>query len=416
MNGPSWACNPSRNSVTLYLCISVTLYLSPMLPSIYTPSEPFTLGILGGGQLAKMTAQAAYRMGLRVAVIEHGENSPAGVMTKLEFPGGWKNPEELEKFIQASDIITLENEFIDPEILDHIAERRYVFPTADTMRLVQDKYTQKQTFAAVGVPTPAFAVIETKQDLFDFGEKHGYPFVAKTRRFGYDGYGNATIKRDTEIDMVWRRFMEGEEPRPLLAESFVTFTKELAVMVARNKRGEVAVYPCVQTIQQGHICVTVLAPAPIEEHLQKRAQEIALKCVETINGVGVFGVEMFLTTEDEILFNEIAPRPHNSGHYTIEACVTSQYENCVRAVTNMPLGSPAMRVPAACMINLLGERTGSGIPDSVVEMLKIDDVALHLYGKKDVRMGRKMGHLTATGATVDEAFARANMALERFIW
>jgi 5-(carboxyamino)imidazole ribonucleotide synthase len=387
-----------------------------MLPSIYNPSEPFTLGLLGGGQLAKMTAQEAYKMGLRVAVIEHGADSPAGMMTKKEFPGGWKNPEDLEAFIQASDIITLENEFIDPDILDVIAERRLVFPTPDTMRLVQDKFIQKQTFAAVGVPTPHFAEITSKQDLVDFGQKHGYPFVAKTRKFGYDGYGNATIKRETEIDMVWRRFMEGEDPRPLLAESFVTFTKELAVMVARNKRGEIAVYPCVQTIQQGHICVTVLAPAPIEPELQKRAQEIAVACVETINGVGVFGIEMFLTTDDQIVFNEIAPRPHNSGHYTIEACHTSQFENCIRAVTNLPLGSADMRVPAACMINLLGERTGSGIPDSVIEMLKVDDVALHLYGKKDVRMGRKMGHLTATGATVDEAFQRANLALNRFVW
>jgi 5-(carboxyamino)imidazole ribonucleotide synthase len=387
-----------------------------MLPSIYNPSEPFTLGLLGGGQLAKMTAQEAYKMGLRVAVIEHGADSPAGMMTKKEFPGGWKNPEDLEAFIQASDIITLENEFIDPDILDVIAERRLVFPTPDTMRLVQDKFIQKQTFAAVGVPTPHFAEITSKQDLVDFGQKHGYPFVAKTRKFGYDGYGNATIKRETEIDMVWRRFMEGEDPRPLLAESFVTFTKELAVMVARNKRGEIAVYPCVQTIQQGHICVTVLAPAPIEPELQKRAQEIAVACVETINGVGVFGIEMFLTTDDQIVFNEIAPRPHNSGHYTIEACHTSQFENCIRAVTNLPLGSADMRVPAACMINLLGERTGSGIPDSVIEMLKVDDVALHLYGKKDVRMGRKMGHLTATGATVDEAFQRANLALNKFVW
>jgi 5-(carboxyamino)imidazole ribonucleotide synthase len=363
-----------------------------------------------------MTAQEAYRMGMRVAVIEHGESSPAGVMTKLEFPGGWKDSEELERFIAASDIITLENEFIDPEILDVIAERRHVFPTPATMRLVQDKFTQKTTMAAVGIPVPTFAEMSTKDDLVAFGQQHGYPFVVKTRKFGYDGYGNATIRRETEIDMVWRRFMEGEEPRPLMAESFVTFTKELAVMVARNRRGEIAVYPCVQTIQQGHICVTVLAPAPIEEHLQKRAQDIAVKCVEAVDGVGVFGVEMFLTTDDQIVFNEIAPRPHNSGHYTIEACYTSQFENCIRAVTNMPLGSAEMRVPAACMINLLGERTGSGIPDSVLEMLRIDTVALHLYGKKDVRMGRKMGHLTATGATVDDAFAAANAALERFVW
>lgn len=387
-----------------------------MLPSIYNAANTFTLGILGGGQLAKMTAQAAQRMGLRVAIIEIGADSPAGQLTKLDFGGGWGNQAELDAFIQASDIITLENEFIDPDLLAQIATKRQVFPTADTMRMVQDKFIQKQTYSAVGIPTPEFAAIQTKQDLVDFGNTHGYPFVAKTRTHGYDGYGNATIKRETEIDMVWRRFMEGEKPRPLLAESFVTFAKELSVIVARNKRGETAVYPCVQTIQQGHICVTVLAPAPIEEHLQTRAQEVALQCVETISGVGVFGVELFLTTTDQIVFNEIAPRPHNSGHYSIEACYVSQFENHVRAVTNLPLGMPNLKVPAAAMINLLGERTGSGIPDDVVEMLKVNNVALHLYGKKEVRVGRKMGHLTATGATTNEAFASATRALERFVW
>lgn len=387
-----------------------------MLPSIYTPSEPFTLGILGGGQLAKMTLQEVYRLGMQAAIIEHGADSPAGRMTKHEFAGGWNDDAQVDAFVKVSDIVTLENEFVDPVILDRIAERRRVYPTPATMRLVQDKYTQKVTFSQAGLPTATFAAIATKEDLHTFGSTHGYPFVAKTRTHGYDGYGNATIKRDTEIDMVWRRFMEGEASRPLMAESFVTFNKELAVMVARNKRGEVAVYPCVQTIQEGHICVTVLAPAPIEEELQKRAQEIAVACVETIDGVGVFGVEMFLTPQDEIFVNEIAPRPHNSGHYTIEACVTSQFENHIRAVTNMPLGSPELRVGGAAMINLLGERSGSAIPDSVVEMLKVDGVSLHLYGKKESRVGRKMGHLTATAATMDEAFARAHTALNRFVW
>jgi len=387
-----------------------------MLPSIYNPQAPFTLGILGGGQLAKMTAQAAYRMGLRVAIIEHGEDSPAGVMTKLEFAGGWKEGAQLDAFIKVSDIVTLENEFIDVEILDEIAARRLVWPSADTMRLIQDKLIQKQTFTKVDIPTTAFAELNAIDDMHAFGETHGYPFVVKTRKFGYDGYGNATVKRATEIDMVWRRFMGGEDPRPLMAEAFVTFTKELAVMVARNRRGETAVYPCVETIQQGHICVTVLAPAPIEEELQRKAQAVALACVEAVNGVGVFGVEMFLTRDDKILFNEIAPRPHNSGHYTIEACYTSQYENLVRAVTNMPLGSADMQVGAACMINLLGERSGSGIPDDVIETLRVPHVSLHLYGKKDSRMGRKMGHLTATADTVAQAFAKANMALDKLVW
>ncbi|NQW30888.1 MAG: 5-(carboxyamino)imidazole ribonucleotide synthase [Ignavibacteria bacterium] len=387
-----------------------------MLPSIYNPSETFTLGILGGGQLAKMIAQEAYKMGLRVAVIENGADSPAGVMTKLEFTDGWENEADLLAFIKASDMITLENEFIDPSILRRIGESRFVFPTAETMELVQDKFTQKTTFQHAGVPVPRFMEIQTKADLAKAAEEFGYPFMIKTRKYGYDGYGNYTVKRETEFDLVWRKFKEGETQRDLMAEEFVSFTKELAVMVARNKRGEIQVYPCVQTIQQGHICVTVIAPAQIPVEQQERAQQIAVQCVEAISGVGVFGVEMFLRDDGEIVFNEIAPRPHNSGHYTIEACYTSQFENCIRAVTNMPLGSAAMRVPAACMINLLGERTGSGIPDSVVEMLKVHDVSLHLYGKKDVRVGRKMGHLTATANTVDEAFQKANAALEKFVW
>lgn len=387
-----------------------------MLSSIYNPSSVFVLGILGGGQLAKMTALAAYRMGLQVAIIENGEASPAGVMTKHEFPNGWADRKQLDAFIEVSDIITLENEFVDPDILDYIAERRYVYPTPSTMRLVQDKLIQKETFSKVGIPTPQFAAIAQKSDLLSFGKKHGFPFVAKTRRLGYDGYGNATVRKEADIDFTWRRFMESENPRPLLAESFVTFGKELAVVVARNKRGDVAVYPCVQTIQQGHICVSVLAPAPIDEQLQMRAKEISVACVEAIEGIGVFGVEMFLTIDNEVVFNEIAPRTHNSGHYTIEACHVSQFENHIRAVTNMPLGSSDMRVPAACMINLLGERTGNGIPDSVAGSLSVSDVALHLYGKKDVRLGRKMGHLTATAETTDAAFEKANSALNKFIW
>ena len=152
-----------------------------------------------------MTAQAVQRMGMDVAIIENGEDSPAGRLTKKEFPNGWDDAEQLDAFVDASDIVTLENEFIDPDILDRIAEKRLVYPTPDTMRLVQDKFTQKQTFSAIGIPTPRYAAIESKEDLIAFGKEHGYPFVAKTRKYGYDGYGNATIKRETEIDMVWRK-------------------------------------------------------------------------------------------------------------------------------------------------------------------------------------------------------------------
>lgn len=386
-----------------------------MLPSIYYPNKPLTIGLLGGGQLAKMLASAAYRMGLRVAVIENGADSPAGIMTKLEFPNGW-NSDDLAKFIGVSDIITLENEFIDPHILDEIAEKRLVFPAPNTMRLVQDKFTQKMTMLSCGIPVTAFEKFDIVQNAIDFGEKHGFPYVMKTRKYGYDGYGNATIRSKFDAEAAFRRFTESDAPRELMGEKFVDFAKELAVIVARNRRGETAVYPCVETIQENHICRFVIAPVPISAELQAEAQEIALKAVEAIEGVGIFGVELFLTNDNRILFNEIAPRPHNSGHYTIEGCVTSQFENCIRAVCNLPLGSTELIAPAAVMMNLLGERSGPGVPDTVVGLLRHDRVSLHLYGKKESRKGRKMGHLTALGNSQEEAFERVKLAEKDLIW
>jgi len=385
-------------------------------PYNHTGNQPLTLGILGGGQLAKMLAQSAYQLGLQVAIIEHGENSPAGIMTKFEFSGGWSSETDLDEFIKVSDIITLENEFINPEILKKIAERRLCFPTAETIALIQDKFIQKQTFCSAGIPTTEFEAIDSVQSALDFGAKYGFPFVLKTRTLGYDGYGNATIRTANDAHSAWNKFTQTEEPRELMAERFVNFTKELAVMVARNRRGEVAVYPCVETIQENHICRVVIAPAQIEVGLQHLAKEIALACVEAINGVGVFGVEMFLTNNGSILVNEIAPRPHNSGHYTIEACHTSQYENGVRSVCNLPLGSPEMVAPAAVMVNLLGERSGSGIPDSVVDTLKYPTASLHLYGKSSSRKGRKMGHITTLGQTADEALQAAIGAAKAVVW
>ena len=387
-----------------------------MLKSLYKSNKTFTLGILGGGQLAKMLAQAAYRLGLNVAVIEGHADSPAGDMTKSDFPGGWLSAGELERFIEVSDIITLENEFIDPEILDKISQKRKVFPSPDTMRLVQDKFIQKETFKNAGLPLPYFEKVDTIEDVIQFGEKVGYPFVIKARKYGYDGYGNATVFNRENIDEAWKKFNSGEKRQDLMAEEFIEFTKELAVIVARNETGEVEVYPCVETVQYRHICHEVIAPAEISEENRNQARQIALKSVNSINGVGVFGVEMFLTKTGKILINEIAPRPHNSGHYTIEACHTSQYENCIRAVCGLPLGSSKMIVSAAVMINLLGEREGLGVPENVTELLRHCNVFLHLYNKKQSRAGRKMGHITALGATQEEARTIAKSAADAIVW
>ncbi|OGU57858.1 MAG: 5-(carboxyamino)imidazole ribonucleotide synthase [Ignavibacteria bacterium GWF2_33_9] len=375
---------------------------------------PITLGVLGGGQLAKMLASEAYRMGMNISIIENGYNSPAGEMTKSDFGLGWNNREELDKFIDSADLITLENEFIDPDILEYIEQSKPVFPSAKTLRQIQDKFIQKTVFSSAGVAVPEFEKLDTLEDTFLFGEKHGFPYVIKSRKMGYDGYGNATIYNNDDAKEAWDKFKATSNRSDLYAEEFVDFTTELAVMIARNQSGEVEVYPVVETIQRNHICNEVIAPARIPESAKEQAIQFAKKCVETIDGIGIFGIEFFLTNDNQILVNEIAPRPHNTGHYTIEACETSQYENAIRAVANLPLGSSKMIRPGAAMVNLLGTRSGSSAPSEVNELFAMRNVSLHLYHKKDCRVGRKMGHITVLGDSPDEAYSRAMEAFGKF--
>ena len=382
-------------------------------------AKPLTLGILGGGQLAKMLALEAYRLGLNVAIIDKDANTPAGDLTKLDFTKGWNDQAELDKFVEVSDIITLENEFIEPEILEYISQKKQVFPTAQTMRLVQDKFIQKNVFAKNGIPLPRYEEINSIDDLKQFGQKFGYPFVVKTRTLGYDGYGNFTVQNENECQVAWQKFNSNSNQSParkLMAEEFINFKAELAVMITRSRSGKTAVYPCVETIQKNHICNQVIAPAKIDIDISLQAQEIATRAVEAVNGVGVFGVELFVNADGQILVNEIAPRPHNSGHYTIEACFCSQFENAIRAILDLPLGSTEMIKPAACMINLLGERDGIGSPTNVTNTLEFNKVALHLYNKKTSRQGRKMGHITAIADNIDDAINQATAAFNKFSW
>ena len=375
-------------------------------------NTPLTLGILGGGQLAKMLSLEAYRLGLNVAIIENDDNTPAGDLTKLDFTKGWNDKNELNKFIEISDIITLENEFISPNILKYIEKTKQVFPSSDTMKLVQDKYIQKLTFQKNDIAVPAFDQIKYFDDMLYFEEKYGYPVIVKTRTLGYDGYGNMTIYNYEDFELAWKKFNQ----KKIMVEDFVDFEKEVAVMVARNKSGEIAVYPCVETIQKNHICHKVIAPTKIYIDLSMQAKEMAVKAVEAINGVGVFGVELFITKNNKVLLNEIAPRPHNSGHYTIEACYCSQYENAIRAILDLPLGSPEMKHKFACMINLLGERDGSGVPKGVTTIMKFKNTKLHLYNKKQSRKGRKMGHLTTIGNDYDEVIKESESAFKSIVW
>ncbi|MCL2039893.1 MAG: 5-(carboxyamino)imidazole ribonucleotide synthase [Bacteroidetes bacterium] len=373
---------------------------------------PLTIGILGGGQLAKMLSIEAYRLGLNVAIIEKGDNTPAGDMTKLNYTNGWFNTSDINEFIRISDIITLENEFIPITMLEYIETSKNIFPSSDTMKLVQDKYIQKMTFRNNSIAVPNFAEIKSLNALYNFAEIYGYPFIIKTRTLGYDGYGNMTINNENDCEIALNKF----DGKSIMAEEFVRFEKEVAVIVARNISGEVAIYPCVETIQKNHICHKVIAPADVDASISNKAKDIAQKAVASINGIGVFGVEMFVTNDSKVLLNEIAPRPHNSGHYTIEGCYCSQYENGIRAILNLPLGSTEMKHKFACMINLLGENDGPGIPKDITNVLKFKHTKLHLYNKKQSRKGRKMGHITTIGDNYDEVLKEAEDCFNSIVW
>lgn len=370
------------------------------------------LGILGGGQLAQMMTQAAISLGIETAVLERTPDSPASRLTHHHQIGDWnafENHAFLADFASWCDVVTLENEFVPPEVLEILAGFvPAIYPTAETLYLIRDKLTQKQIMAQNELPLPAFAEIQTPQDIHDFIAVHGLPAVLKARTNGYDGYGNATIRSATDISFALNKLSN----RTCYIESFVPFVRELAVMVLRGRDGEIRVYPVVETVQHNHICHIVRAPAAVEPEIAKRAQSVAIKAVEAVNGVGVFGVELFLLENNEIVYNEIAPRPHNSGHYTIEGCVTSQFENHIRAVLGWPLGSTDLVAPAAVMVNILGKRDGLVRPDGVKAALNVPGAHVHIYGKGESRIGRKMGHVTVLGDSLEQVEHLARQAAD----
>jgi 5-(carboxyamino)imidazole ribonucleotide synthase len=367
------------------------------------------IGLIGGGQLAKMTAQAASQFGCDIVVLERHHHSPATGLASQYLVGDWNDPACLLELGAMVDVVTLENEFVSANALETLERAgTCLWPSAATMRIVQDKLLQKQALQHAGLAVPAFSAVRDPAELCAAGERFGWPLVLKRRCLGYDGKGNATVRSAADIPGAWARLESGGQA--LLAEAFVNFTRELAMMITRSPSGQAAVYPVVETVQRDHICHVVTAPAQIHPEIANHAATAAARAVEAVGGVGTFGVEMFLTPAGDVLINELAPRVHNSGHYTIEACACSQFENHVRAVLGWPLGATVMRAPAAVMINLLGAGPGSGTPLGIDHALRVEGAAIHVYGKRESARGRKMGHVTALGATPAEALERAQRA------
>ncbi|HSV74037.1 MAG TPA: 5-(carboxyamino)imidazole ribonucleotide synthase [Chthonomonadales bacterium] len=368
------------------------------------------LGIIGGGQLAKMTAQAATQLGCKVVITERQAEFPAGSVAARTLMGDWDNPESLLDLAGLADVVTLENEFVDAGALAVLEERGHLlWPSAATMRLIQDKLVQKQTLVSAGLPVPDMRSVERMEDVAAAAEEWGFPLLLKARRNAYDGKGNATLRSRANVEAAWSR-LGGDAGRLLFVERFCAFARELAVIVTRSPNGEVATYPVVETVQRDHICHTVCAPAPVAPEIAERAADLGRRSAEAVGAIGSFGVEMFLMEDGELLINELAPRVHNSGHYSIEACVCSQFENHVRAVLGWPLGSTAMRAPAAAMVNLLASADGPGTPQGLADALRVAGAHVHIYGKTRSAPGRKMGHVTVLSATTDGALEVARRA------
>lgn len=368
-----------------------------------------TLGILGGGQLGRMMVEAAHRLNIKTVVLD-GANSPAKQINALDehVEGSFTDAEAIAKLAAKSDVLTIEIEHVNADILEQIENegKVQVHPSPATIRLIQDKYNQKIHLIENGIATAEVVKVESSiQGLKDAGAKFGYPYMLKSRRDAYDGRGNYVVKSEEDVESALQ-FLNN---RTLYAEKFARFTHELAVMVVRDLNGEVYSYPTVETVQKDNICERVFAPARVPDSFNKKAQLLAENAVRTFKGAGIYGVEMFLLENGDILLNEIAPRPHNSGHYTQDGCVTSQFEAHVRAVLGLPLPKnfATMSTPStnAIMLNILGGAKPNEELENCKRALETPGAIVHLYGKT-TRPNRKMGHINIIAGSMLDAEAK----------
>ncbi len=365
------------------------------------------IGIVGGGQLARMLIFEAKKMGFMVTVLDPTPQSPGGQVADKQIIASLNDFEAMQELAKNSDYITFDWELADANLLEQLEKEGItVHPSSATLRMIQDKLIQKEFLQKNNIPVARFKSVETKEDIYKIGKDFGYPMLLKTRFGGYDGKGNTVLKDEKQIDYA----IDILKGKPLYVEKFVPFIKEISVIIARSISGEIQIYPVAENIHRNNILHTTIAPARINTSLKKKAEKLARDVMQYLQGAGVFGIEMFITKTGKVLVNEIAPRVHNSGHYTIEACLTSQFEQHVRAVTGLPLGRPAMIVPNAVMVNILGDRNGKPVVTGMNEALRIPGVNVHLYGKSETKPERKMGHLTALGNNLNETMRNAKKA------
>jgi phosphoribosylaminoimidazole carboxylase PurK protein len=344
-----------------------------------------SIGILGSGQLALMLGSACHRMGIDVVILAKNSDDCATKIANKVFLES--KPGDLKKFLKAVDLVTIENEFVNLKLIEKIQRQKKIFPTAQTLKLIQNKLEQKKNLKKFGLPTSDFLSIKNQKDLNLAIKKLGTHLVLKTSTMGYDGKGTFIWNFK---DHLAEDFFKKNPGFIGYAEKFVNFKSEIAVVVARNQKGQVEAFPVVKTIQKNGICVLVKKP-DLPRSVEKRAQSLAGKIISKFKGVGVFGVEMFLTKGNKILINELAPRVHNSGHITMDACNVSQFEQHVRVIMNLPLIKPKWTYKNALMINILG--TGVGKVHSLKNYKPKSGEFFYWYGKKGNSLNRKLGHI-----------------------
>jgi 5-(carboxyamino)imidazole ribonucleotide synthase len=364
------------------------------------------VGVVGGGQLAQMLHQSAIGLGLRVVVLDPDPQCPAALAGAQRFDGTWTSRDDLIAFARSGvDVVTFDHELSSPEDLRALEAVSPVpiHPAPATKLLGQDKLHQRRTLSAQGIPVPAYASIGDLPAVEGFAAEHGWPVVLKTIRGGYDGRGVWIVGDAAQAAEVLAQTAGGAG---LIAEALVDIAREISVMVARRPSGQVRAWTAMRTTQVDGICTEVILAAP--SAVEDAAAELAVDLAGRIGLTGVMAVELFVTGDDALLLNEVACRPHNSGHVTMDGCITDQFEQHLRAILDLPLGDPAVTVPAAVMVNVLGGRGPWGAAE-LGAALGVEDATLHLYGKAH-RPGRKLGHVNAVGATVDEARRRARQA------
>lgn len=365
------------------------------------------IGIVGGGQLGRMLTLAAKPLGFNVTVIDPGEHCPAEQVGARQIMANLYDEVALKQLAKEADFITVEIEHLDAEALGRLEQSgAAINPSPATIRLVQDKFAQKEFLHEKGVPLAPFAEITGETSARDALREFGGQMIVKTRHGAYDGRGNMVVRSEKDLAEALQKF----DGKALYGEGLVDFERELAVMVARDMQGSVALYPIVQTVHERNICTEVLVPAPVSAEIIQKAETVARQVAELLTGAGTFGIELFLTKSGDVLVNEIAPRVHNSGHYTTEACRVGQFEQHIRAISGLPLGDTSLVVPAAVMINILGERDGPTEVKGTPVVLGIPGASLHLYGKSPTKVDRKMGHITVTANSVEEARKLAHRA------